>query len=107
MDDGVRDAVGGVVEVDEGESLEVKVPTNGDAVGKIVGGLEAGWEKLGEKVEGGVVPTGEAVLTKLPAALPLGVEEKLIDRVDVAEGEAVAVIRAVEVADVVEDGVFV
>ena len=40
---------------------------------------------------GGVVPTGVSVGPKLPAALLLGVEEKLIDRVDVAEGEAEAV----------------
>lgn len=56
---------------------------------------------------GGVVPTGVTVGTTLPAALILGVEEKLIDRVDVADGEAVTVNRAVDVAEDVEGGVFV
>ena len=40
--DDVRDAVGGVVEVDEGEVFEVRVPSKGDAVGRVVGALEAG-----------------------------------------------------------------
>ena len=42
MGDEVRDAVGGVVEVDEGEVLEVRVPNKEDAVGRVVGALEAG-----------------------------------------------------------------